>query len=1005
MQLIIRLYCIPLVQFATRGDRVIISRTPQNMINTASLQTLRLPIATYRLQFNHLFTFAQAAALVDYLAELGISDVYASPLFKARRGSLHGYDITDHSRLNPELGNRAEFEQFSDQLNQRGMGLLVDVVPNHMCIAGNENQWWLDVLENGPGSPFAHYLDIDWQPPKEALANRVLLPVLGDQFGRVLEEQQIKLSYQRGAFLANYYETQLPIAPRTSMAILKDVLTLIKTRLDEYHPQVLELESIITALTHLPARTEIAPAKVKERRREKDIVRRRTSRLASASREVRRAIEQVINEYNGQPHNARSFDRLEELLDAQAYRLCYWRVAADEINYRRFFDVNELAAIRVEEPKVFAAVHELIFRLLKEGRVTGLRVDHIDGLLDPEQYLRELQRHARKALQQPPPRPTGRLRLPTTAPPSIYVVVEKILGHDEKLRANWATQGTTGYDFLNLLNGVFIEPASAAAFQKLYQRFTGLKADFARQAYDCRKLILQVAMSSELRVLSRRLERISEQQRNSRDFTLNSLQAALGEVIACFPVYRSYHCPHLSEVNEEDRRHINLAIKLAKGRNPAVSPTIFDFIAGLLLLHNPEVLSEEQRRERREFVLRFQQLTGPVTAKGVEDTAFYRRYPLASLCEVGGEPSHFGVTRERFHRQNEQRLANWPQALLATSTHDTKRSEDVRARLNVLSEIPGRWYHAARRWQRHNEKHKTQIEGQAAPNANEEYLLYQTLIGTWPFEPLSDQERAAYITRIQEYLNKALREAKLHSSWINQNEEYEQAVRHFAWAILNDAEFVNDFSGFQQPLARPGMCNALAQTLLKLTAPGVPDFYQGTESWNFSLVDPDNRRPVDYARLREMLAQLRVSDEQGRAALVDTLLDRAADGRIKLYLTQRLLQFRRTQPELFARGSYEPLVVEGARAEHVIAFARRWQERTVVVVATRFFTRLLGERAWPLGAEIWGSTSLALAGDLAGCYQDVLAGRQVCTQTQAGGASLSLADICAHLPVALLERV
>ncbi|HWQ34707.1 MAG TPA: malto-oligosyltrehalose synthase [Blastocatellia bacterium] len=955
----------------------------------------RIPTATYRLQFNHQFTLRQAAAVSDYLHALGISDIYASPLTTARRGSLHGYDVTDHTRLNPELGTQEDFNDFANRLRQHGMGLVMDVVPNHMCIAGSGNQWWNDVLENGPGSVYARFFDVDWHPPKQNLDSKVLLPVLGDQYGRVLENQQIQLHYQRGAFYAQYYETRLPIAPRTSSLILRSALARVSAQLAEDNPHCLELESIITALSHLPPRTETDPEKIRERRREKEIIKRRLAALTAASATVQRAIKEVITEFNGTPGAPHSFDRLEELLAEQAYRLCFWRVAADEINYRRFFDINELAAIRVEEPKVFAAVHELIFRLMKEGHVTGLRVDHIDGLAEPEQYLRDLQRGARRAL-----RSAGQNI--QTSDRACYVVVEKILGPDEHLPSTWAADGTTGYDFLNLLNGVFIETQHAAAFGKLYQRFTGQQQTFADVAYEGKKLVLHAAMSGELHVLARRLDRISEQHRYSRDFTLNSLQSALAEVIACFPVYRSYVRRDEREVSDDDRRHITRAIRQAKRRNPSVSPSIYDFIESLLLLRDPEGLTEKQREERREFVLRFQQLTGPVTAKGVEDTAFYRYYPLASLCEVGGEPSQFGLSVIDFHRRSEERLRHWPHTMLATSTHDTKRSEDVRARLNALSEIPARWYRAVLRWERLNREHKALIEDALAPDANEEYLLYQTLVGAWPLAADAEAVQEEFIRRIEEYMLKALKEARVHSSWINSNEEYEQAMRRFVRAVLTPgSEFRRDFCEFIAPVVRAGMFNSLSQTLLKIAAPGVPDFYQGTELWDFSLVDPDNRRPVDYELRKRLLASLDSDEQRDQRALADELLRRSVDGRIKLFVTSRALNYRRANRQLFERGAYVPLTAAGERERHVVAFARSSGGQLVVAVATRFLMNL----PEPVGGAVWNDTEIILPAEFAGCYRDVFTGSSSCARTRPDACALPLAEICAHLPVALLERV
>jgi (1->4)-alpha-D-glucan 1-alpha-D-glucosylmutase len=954
-------------------------------------------------------------------------------MFRARPGSLHGYDVIDPTKLNPELGRREDFLEFSARLKERGMGLMMDVVPNHMCIAGSGNQWWNDILGNGPSSPYAMFFDIDWRPPKQNLANKTLLPVLGDQYGRVLENQEIQLVYQRGLFLATYYETRLPISPRTNVYILNVALDDLKNRLDETHPHRLELESIITALSHIPPRTETDPDKVRERLREKEVSKRRLAALVSESREVANSIKRTVKAFNGERGQARSFDRLGELLAEQAYRLCFWRVAADEINYRRFFDINELAAIRVEHPKVFAAVHELVFRLMKEGHVTGLRIDHIDGLYDPERYLRDLQDGCRRALRvaaNRPPAGVPRKRPEPGVDRPCYVVVEKILGPVERLRETWATHGTTGYDFLNLLNGLFVDPQSEAAFKKLYRRLTGAESDFADVAYESKKLILHAAMSSELHVLARRLDRISEQSRYTRDFTLNSLQYALGEVIACFPVYRSYIPQDGSgvtgdQVGEEDRRHISQAIRNAKRRNPTVSSSTFDFIESLLLLRYPEEIDEEQRRERREFVMRFQQLTGPVTAKGIEDTAFYRYHPLASLCEVGGDPSRFGVSTGAFHRRNRENMALWPHTLLATSTHDTKRSEDARARINALSEIPARWYRAVRRWQNLNRDLKTMIDEQAAPDANEEYLLYQTLIGVWPLDPAGaaegGQSSEAFTHRIQEYMIKALREAKAHSSWLNPDEEYEQAMRDFISKVLSSDAFVGDFTEFQAPIARAGMYNSLSQTLLKATAPGVPDFYQGTEIWDFSLVDPDNRRPVDYDRRIRLLESLRLPPQGGGArsgregepadheealsALADELIRDAGDGRVKMFVTSRALNFRRDNRELFERGAYLPLQTDGGRERHVVSFARKLGDKAAIVIATRFALRLTGSAERPIGPEVWGDTSVLINEELAGCYRDVFTGASVCARPREDGASLSLSETCARLPVALLERV
>ena len=951
----------------------------------------RIPVSTYRLQFNREFTFAEARALAEYFRELGVTDYYSSPVLKARPGSPHGYDIVDHAQVNPESGGEEQLSDLLRHLRELGMGFLVDVVPNHMSIAESHNSWWQDVLENGPGSSFARHFDIDWNPPNPTLKNRVLLPILGDQFGRVLERQELRVTYRDGAFFLNYWETQLPVAARTSTLVLRLALEGARARLPESDPNALELESIITALEHLPPRTETDPARLRERRREKGVVRRRLSTLVKESKEVRAAVHDALLRLNGTEGRPESFDTLEELVSQQAYRLSFWRVAADEINYRRFFDVNELAALRVEERPVFAAAHEVVLRLVRQGLVTGLRVDHVDGLLDPLKYLTNLQREAQG-------------RSPEARP--FYAVVEKILGHDELLRREWPVQGTTGYEFMNLLNGVFVDAANGQALRELYAEFTGARVRFTDLLYECKRLILKAAMSSELYVLSRRLTRIAEQSRYTRDFTQNSLHQALTEVIACFPVYRTYISRTQATVSPDDRLNINAAVRAAKRRNPAMDTSIFDFIASLLLLKDPKGTDAHERAERRDFALRFQQLTSPVTAKGLEDTAFYRFYPLASLNEVGGEPALIGVSLERFHERNRDRQETWPHTLSATSTHDTKRGEDTRARINALSEIPEEWNRALHRWREMNRTLKARLDGAEAPDANEEYLVYQTLVGTWPLGGAVDENRADYTRRLQEYMRKALKEAKQHTSWINPNEEYERVVSDFVASLLDPSvsgNFIRDFGEFQKHTTRAGLLNSLSQTLLKTAAPGVPDFYQGTELWAFTLVDPDNRRPVDYELRRQLLASLRDVGEGDVSEFAEGLLEQPEDGRVKMYVTSRALNFRREHAELFARGEYIPLHASGRRAASVVSFARTHDGEAAVVVASRFFTRLgVGrEGALSLKREAWGGTALHLEGVEGGRYRDVLTGREF----EARDGVLQVGEILSPLPVALLARV
>jgi (1->4)-alpha-D-glucan 1-alpha-D-glucosylmutase len=963
-------------------------------------QPVYTPSATYRLQFNESFTFEHATGLVDYLDELGITDIYASPFLMARPGSAHGYDVTDQSRFNPEIGDPASFSRLSETLQRHKMGLIADVVPNHMCITHPSNGWWWDVLENGPSSPLARYFDIDWHPPKEELVNKVLLPVLGDQYGRVLENQEIQIVYADGQFHASVYETPLPLAPRTWTMILEPAVARLREQLGADHQHVAEMESIVTALGHLPGPTETDDAKVRERQREKEIVKRRLSGLLEASTDAVSAIEASLVEINGHRGEPRSFDRLERLLESEAYRLSFWRVAMDEINYRRFFDINDLAAIRVEDPEVFSAVHALIFDLVRQGHIRGLRVDHPDGLFEPEKYFRFLQ-DACKAWTTAS---NGHSKS-NGANRTFYIVAEKILTGNEPLRTEWAVEGTTGYGFMNLVNGLFVDHTKERAFQQLYRRFTGWTTPFDDLVCDSKRLILQVAMSSELNVLARRLDHISEQHRWSRDFTLESLRDGLREVLAAFPVYRTYVRSDQTEVDAQDRRQVNTALREAKLRNPAISESVFDFIQSVLLLERPNGIDDAQRAERQMFTMRFQQLSAPVMAKVMEDTAFYRYYPLASLNEVGGDPSRFGVSLNAFHRRNLIRREVWPNSMSASSTHDTKRGEDVRARINALSEAPGEWYRAIRHWRELNRSAKTRVGERAAPDANEEYLLYQTLVGTWPLYPMNAEEHEAYVRRIDGYMQKALHEAKVHTSWVNPNSEYERAVSRFVERVLEYSPgntFLQELRQFQGPISKAGMWNSIAQLLLKIASPGVPDFYQGNEIWAFDLVDPDNRRAVNYDLRRHMLKSLREQAGCDRTALVDRLRENPCDGGIKLYVTSEALRFRRAHRDLFTQGSYSGLAAEGNRARHVVAFSRSLEDQTLIAATGRFFLRLCNSHHKPIG-EVWGNTAVTLPKHTEQTsFRDIFTGQTITGEQRESGLSLPLNKVFAHCPVALL---
>jgi (1->4)-alpha-D-glucan 1-alpha-D-glucosylmutase len=970
---------------------------------------MRIPTATYRLQFHKDFGFAQAKELIEFLHDLGISDVYASPIFKARAGSSHGYDVVDHSQIDPALGGEDAFEVFTTALKTRGMGLILDIVPNHMGIGENSNAWWMDVLENGSSSSYATYFDIDWQPVNPHLENKVLLPILEDQYGIVLEDGKLRLTHEDGAFFVYYYDTKLPIAPGTYGSILERRLDSLTEILGKDNPSVLELQSILTAINHLPPRTELDPEKLEERRREKEIIKRRIAALYHESAEVRESIDLTIAEFNGTVGDPRSFDLLDRLMDAQAYRLAFWRVAGEEINYRRFFDINELAAIRTETAEVFQTTHQLILRLLVEGNATGLRVDHPDGLWDPAAYFQQLQQ---SYIYQ---RAQSRQGTPLDAFPSqnrnemlrwpLYIVAEKILAEGESLPEDWAVYGTTGYDFLNDVNGIFVRRASRRAFDKIYSDFVGSKSNYRDLVNSRKKMIMLISLASEINSLSHQLDRISERNRHYRDFTLNSLTFAIREVIACLSVYRTYANASTGRVSERDQKYIDAAVEEAKKRNPRTARSLFDFINDTLQLKNLARFREQDRQHVIDFVMHLQQVTGPVMAKAVEDTSFYIFNRLVSLNEVGGEPEHFGLSLEDFHRQNSARLRHWPHSMLASSTHDTKRSEDVRARINVLSEIPADWRATVARWSRLNAAKKSLVDGELAPDCNDEYLFYQTLLGIWPNEPLTPEQFAEFRERIGAYMHKAIKEAKVHTSWVNPNEAYDHALENFVRQVLvtgADDGFVSDLARFQKQIAYAGMLNSLSQTLLKIAAPGVPDFYQGAELWDLSLVDPDNRRPVDYGKRRAWLAEIKRREKEDRRALLRDLLGHWQDGKLKLYVVYQALNFRRAHRAIFRDGDYAPLTASGALKEHICAFARTHNGACVLAIVPRFVQKFLSPAGLAPSGEFWADTSLTLPGGVGPRWRNVFTGEEIETIHGERRMELPVVRLFESFPVALL---
>lgn len=926
--------------------------------------------ATYRLQLHHEFTLRDAARIVPYLAALGISHVYTSPLLKARAGSQHGYDVVDHTLLNPELGTDADFEEFVATLRRHGLGLIVDIVPNHLGVMGDGNRWWLDLLENGPAAQAAAYFDIDWRPNRPSMRHRLLVAVLGEPYGTVLERGEIALEFAaaRGEFNARYHEHCFPIDPREYPSIFAGTaLDAIADPADRA-----DFESLLNSFAHLPARDQLGEDARIERYRDKEAHKRRLVRLVERSPAVLSHVAKAVAQVNGVPGQPDTFDVLDALLEAQAYRLSYWRVAADEINYRRFFDVNNLAALRMDKPDVFDATHALTLEWVAQGRIDGLRIDHSDGLYDPEAYFTRLREAVTAARGSDAP---------------FYVVTEKILAAHESLPAAWTVQGTTGYEFGALATAWLVDPASERALSRLYAQFSGETERFDEIAYQGKKLVMRVALAAEVEVLASQLDRIAQLDRHTADFTRPAIREAVMETIACFPVYRTYISDRA--VSEEDRRVVTWAVNVARKRSFAADVSIFDFLRDVLLEEGAQNKPAAHVAARREFAMKFQQVTSPVTAKGVEDTALYRYNRLLCLNEVGADPRRYGLSSHALHQANADRLRAWPECMLSTATHDSKRSEDVRARLAVLSEIPELWRRHLSRWARLNRSKRRLLDTAPAPSRNDEYLVYQTLLGIWT----PDADAALLTPRLQDYLQKALREAKVATSWLNPNPEYEQAVHQFVERLLEHPEgnaFLHDFARLATLVAHFGKLNSLCQAVLKATSPGVPDFYQGTELISLTLVDPDNRRPVDFARARELLQHLTTPD-------MHSLLD--GDGSAaKLCVISKLLQLRRVHERLFAEGQYQPIAVTGEHKDHVLAFAREHSGKRIVVIVARWLARLTqADPSRPLAA-VWGNLQLQLEPTGSSKWTELFSNAAI----KANAGAVLVADVLRDLPVAVL---
>ncbi len=917
--------------------------------------------ATARLQFHRDFTLDHATALVPYYAKLGISHLYASPLLTARAGSTHGYDIVDHNMINPELGGEDALRRLVAELRSHGMGLILDIVPNHMGVGGNDNSWWLDVLEWGRASPYAEYFDIDWDPPDPSLRGRMLAPFLGSSYGECLERGELVLRFDDtdGRLFVGYHDHRFPISPRDYAAVL----------LTEGGP----LEPAARAFADLGTGGRDATRKQAE-----------AARQELLQPVYRAGLEECLRAYA--TDNPVGLDRLHRLLERQHYRLAWWRAAADEINWRRFFDVNGLAGVRVELPDVFEATHRTVFRLYSEGLIDGVRIDHVDGLASPRDYCRKLRRRLQTVAES---RPSELRDTP------VVIWIEKILAPHERLASDWLTDGTTGYDFMNDAAAVLHDPAGEEPLTNLWTILTGRPGVFDEEAMPARRQILRESLSSELFVTASALHRVARRNLSTRDYTLTAIRNTVTELLVHFHVYRIYAGP--AGISPTDQRVMDWAMagarRTVRTADRPLLELVGQWLSGTGLRGVP---AGTQRQEWLRAMVKFQQLSAPTAAKSVEDTTFYRYGRLLSRNEVGTEPSQWCLSTAAFHAAGKERQKRFPHALLATATHDHKRGEDTRARLAVLSEIPSEWESALQRWTRLNASLKRDLDG-PAPDAADEIMLYQTLIAAWPLdlEPTDVAGLAAFENRVAGWLEKALREAKRRTGWAAPDVDYEGACRAFLAGLLDtgrSANMVGELAGFAGRIAVAGVVNSLTQTLLRLTSPGIPDLYQGTEFWDFSLVDPDNRRPVDFPAREAALEA---------AEAPASLLRNWRDGRVKQAVIARTLALRSHLPDLFTVGSYVPLRLEGPFADQAVAFARVHEGQSVIVVGTRLLMGVDPSAATPLvDTGNWRETVVLLPRSLADRQLvDILGeGNETMSTTR-----LPLTRVLAHLPVALME--
>ncbi|KAM3096064.1 malto-oligosyltrehalose synthase [Phormidesmis sp. 146-35] len=921
---------------------------------------MHIPVSTYRLQFTGAFGFNSASQIIEYLVELGISDLYASPIFAANQGSTHGYDVIDPNQINPELGTVEEFEALVNRVQSHQLGWLQDIVPNHMAYSSH-NRLLMDVFEHGSTSEYFEYFDIAWNAPFADDGDRVLAPLLGDFYGDCLERGDLQLEYEQGSLKVVYGSLKLPIRLESYRHFIRPDLDSLTQKLGKENASLIKLIGVLYIIENVSSVAE-------QRQEQSSFAKGILWELYQSDSDIQEFLDRNLEVLNGEKGNSESFDDLDELLHEQFFRLAYWKTASESINYRRFFAVNELISVKVENLQTFEKSHAAISKLVQEQKFTGLRIDHIDGLSDPAQYLERLREKMG----------------------DVYITIEKILELKETL-PDWQIQGTSGYDFLNYVNGIFCKQDNQDALTKIYADIVGLEFDYSQLVREKKRLILDKDLRGDLANLAHLLKNISNHYRFSNDFTIYGLETAIAEILILFPIYRTY--VNQQGIGEVDRAYIQDVIQGARTNLPLLVHEL-NFIEKLLLLNYDNSLTPAQKEQWLYFVMRIQQYTGPLMAKGVEDTVLYVYNRLISLNEVGGNPSHFGVAIADFHTFNQAHQARWIHTMNATATHDTKRGEDMRARINVLSEIPEEWAQQVNVWMTLNQSQKTKLDGLEMPDRNDEYFFYQTLVGAFPFDQTGQTD---LVDRLKEYIVKAIREAKVNTTWLTNNTEYETAFTRFVESVLEPSEqneFLQKFIPFQQKVADYGIFNSLSQTLLKITAPGVPDFYQGVELWELSLVDPDNRRPVDFEQRRSLLKDLKSRATKDLPALLSDLLDTRQDGRIKLFLTFQALQARKDYLELFQQGDYLPLEVTGRFKDHVIAFARRFADRYAVTIVPRFLTDVTEPGKPPIGS-VWQDTYIQLPASTN--WKDVISG-----QSLESGKNIEITQVLQHFPVALL---